>query len=397
MGMTIKFDSIRNGIFMAVILWVVMFFFLFKARADDLPRIAEWENNMRVFGAMHCNTLTNGTPDEKLAATYYDAISIYQQIGRYTGETKWKDCETKAFAAYGKDYVLANGGNVPGYWIFSRGLADRFLGIGEQDSKLGVTSLSTSAAYARDSTPEGSTVDFTMSREVAYSIMAYLDAERVGEPRRARLSLLVSQALGHLDQYADPNKYVKPFFIALTSQALIQYYEQVEAKPEIVSKLSNIAQIMWDRAWVESAGAMRYVDKVVQAEGGDNAPTADLNLLIVPLYGWLGKVTHDPKWITYGDKLWTGGVTSIVNGSHAGGAYIWAPKIFNQNYRWSFNYVRWRGEAQGTGVSPTLTSTPAATRTPYPTTTPTRTPTSCSTARSLAAHECRLNKLEAKK
>ena len=390
--MTIETRSVRNGIVGAVILWLVFFFFLFRANlwAQELPRLAEWEANMKVFGLQHCNTLKNGTNDEKLAATYYDATRIYRQIKEYTNDSNWESCETAAFTAYGQNYVNANNGNVPGYWIFSRGLADRYLRIGEASAKLGVVNLSTKAAYARDSTPTAETVDFTMSREVAYSIMAYLDAERVGEPRRARLATLYGQALGHLDQYADPNKYVKPFFIALTAQALIRYYEEVEKRPEIITKLSNIAQIMWDRAWVESAGGMRYVDKVIPAEGGDNSPTADLNLLIAPLYSFLYSKTGDVKFRGYGDKLWVGGVTKVDGGSHAGGAYIWAPKIFMQNYRWSFDFVKWRTSL----VTPTPTDTPIPTRTA--TITPTAIPTGCSMAKTVAAHHCRLAILEAK-
>jgi len=235
--------GVKNGICFAALMWIFFFGLLLNARAEPLPRLAEWESNMKFFGDMHCQTIKGGG-DPALAATYYDAQRIYQQIGGYTGEGKWGDCAQAAFTTYGQNYVNANNGNVPGYWIFSRGLADDFRGSGNPSAKLGVVNLSTKAAYARDDTPIGSTADFTLSREVAYSIMAYLDAERVGEPRRARLAVLVNQALSHLDQYADPNKYVKPFFIALTSQALIRYYEEVEKRPEILAKISAIASVL---------------------------------------------------------------------------------------------------------------------------------------------------------
>jgi hypothetical protein len=72
--------------------------------------------------------------------------------------------------------------------------------------------------------------------------MSYLNAEALGEPRRARMTQLADQALAHIDQWfvkkssrqpkgsdvpeATGQYYIQPFMVGLTTQALIQYWER---------------------------------------------------------------------------------------------------------------------------------------------------------------------------
>jgi hypothetical protein len=55
-----------------------------------------------------------------------------------------------------------------------------------------------------------------------------------------------------------------------------------------------------------------------------------LNLLIAPLYGWVSLMTGEEKYRRWGDQIFQGGVWS---------AQLTGPKQFNQNYRWSFQYL----------------------------------------------------------
>ena len=68
-------------------------------------------------------------------------------------------------------------------------------------SKQAAVLLSQNAAYCGDATPLEWTAGPVMSREVAYCLMSYLNAEALGEPRRARMTQLADQALGHIDQW----------------------------------------------------------------------------------------------------------------------------------------------------------------------------------------------------
>src|SRR5207302_6734489 len=97
--------------------------------------------------------------------------------------------------------VLPNKGKVPGYWNFTHGLTMDYLRTGDEASKTAVILLSENAAYAADSTEPAWTQSAVRSREVAYAIMSYINAEQVGARPRPRLSRLVDHALGHLDQW----------------------------------------------------------------------------------------------------------------------------------------------------------------------------------------------------
>lgn len=289
---------------------------------------------MLTYGAKHCAGFSDPsrTFDEKLAASYYDAEWVYYQIGDYTGDSYWYGCAQAAEKIYRDQYVIPNGGLVPGYWNFSHGLMHDYLHTGDESSKAAAILLAEQGAYARDSTPLDWTIDSTLSREVAYAIMAYLNAETLGRPRRARLLPLVEQAFGHLDQWfvAKNAPYVRPFMVSLTSHALISYFESTN-DPRVIPALTVAMDWIWDHTWVAAAGAFQYTDRIVNP--GDTDPAPDLNMLIAPVYAWLYHQTGLIRFQQRGDLVFSGGVQH---------AWLENGKQFNQNYRLSIEYVRLR-------------------------------------------------------
>jgi hypothetical protein len=99
----------------------------------------------------------------------------------------------------------------------------------------------------------------------------------------------------------------------------------------VLPLLKTGADWMWDHMWVSGIDTFKYTDKKM-SHGGDD-PASDLNLLVVPLYGWLYEMTGDDKYRERGDRIFAAGIL---------GGYLNDPKHFNQNYRWSFDYVKWR-------------------------------------------------------
>lgn len=324
---------------------------------------------MKSYGATHCQLLKNSgaTFDTLLAATYYDAEWVYYRIGDYTGDPSWYSCATAAEAVYRDRYVIPNNGAVPGYWNFTHGLALDFIRNGDSTSKNAVNLLATNAAYARDTTALSETVSADFSREVAYTIMAYLNAERLGAPRRARLSTMVDHALGHLNQWfgSKTAPYVRPFMVGLTAHALLSWYE-VSGDSRVIPALTQAADVMWNTMWLPGSEAFMYTDR--QTSSGGMEPAPDLNLLIAPMYGWLYHRTGDTRFRDRGDQVFAGGVKY---------AYLGGAKQFNQNYRVSFDYVAWRKAPPASGAVPT--PTPAATSTPTPASTPQSTPLATAT------------------
>ena len=302
-----------------------------------VPALAEWEANMKNFGMKHCQALSGGGLgfDAALLSTYYDGEWVYYQIADYTGDASWNNCAQAAEAVYRDQYVMASGGGVPGYWNFTHGLLEDFMRTGDSASREALVALATKAAFAADTTPLSSTESVDQSREVAYAIMAYLNAELAGEPRRARLSDMVGQALNHMEQWFVTGSvpYVRPFMVALTSHALISYQEQVGDR-DMLPVIQRAADWMWEHTWLPDSQSFMYTDRSVESGGMEPAP--DLNLLIAPLYAWVYHRTGNDLYRQRADQIFAGGVN---------GANLTNGKQFDQSYRWSFAYLKWRNEA----------------------------------------------------
>ena len=305
------------------------------AGSSDIPDFARWETQMKSYGETNCQRLRNKSLsyDDRLSDTYYDAEWVFYRIADYTGDSSWKSCALAAQSVYRDEYLFPNSGKMPGYWNFSTGLAENFIRTGDKRSKEAVLMLSRDAAFARDETALSETENADLSREVAYLILTYLNAEKVGEPRRARLTDLVNQALGHMDQWFVKRNtpYVRPFMAGLTAYSLIAYNEKTP-DARIMPALIRAADWLWDHTWIPASEAFMYTDRKVQSGGQEPAP--DLNMLVAPMYGWLYKQTGQQKFRERGDQIFAGGVKF---------AYLNRGKQFNQNYRLSFDYVKWRG------------------------------------------------------
>jgi hypothetical protein len=324
-----------------------------EERAVPIPELARWKTQMVSYGQKACLQYASlATDDERLGATYYDAIRVYEQIADYTGNAVWDDCASKAKAIY-RGYVLRNNGSVPGYWNFTTGFRMDWERNSDALSKQAAILLSQHAAYCADTAPLDWSAGTNRSREVAYCIMSYLDAEDLGAPRRPRLTSLTDQALGHLDQWfvsktsrlPDPfplvpqaagQYYVQPFMVGLTMQALIRHWE-VTHDPRVPPAVRKALDWLWARAWVATDRAFWYENWA--PDGNQAFPqkkgAADLNLLIAPAFAWMYHQTGDVAYRDRGDKVFAGGVTR---------AYLDYGKQFNQNYMWSFDYVKWRSQ-----------------------------------------------------
>ena len=308
---------------------------------------------MLTYGQKACTTQASAkTDDEQLGSTYYDATRVYEQIADFTGQAGWEDCAEKAKAIY-RGYVLRNGGKVPGYWNFTTGFRMDWERNGDALSKQAGILLSQNAAFCSDTTPLDWTAPAHVSRETAYCLLSYLNAEALGQPRRARMASLANQALGHIDSWfvsktsRAPNPfqlvpqaagtyYVQPFMVGLTMQALIRYWDATH-DPRVQPAVKVALDWLWARAWVSGDRAFWYENWASDPSKPfpSKAGAADLNLLIAPAFAWMYHQTGDDTYRDRGDQVFAGGVK---------GAWLDGPKQFNQNYMWSFDYVKWRSE-----------------------------------------------------
>lgn len=303
---------------------------------DPRAGLDEWRRNMIKFGEKHGRRLLAARRDDPLdpllGATYYDAQRVFYQIGDATKDKAWTGYAEAAMAVYRDRYVFPNQGKIPGYWNFTRGIAMHFERTGDPKSREAVKLLANQAAYAPDSVKPESTVNAERGRETAYLIHAKLDAEVVGEPRSPRLKTLVEHSLGHIDQWcvSKTASYVQPFMVGLAAEALIRW-DAKNPDPRVLPALKTACVWLWNNMWTTKDQSFKYMNREVAGEGGPT-PTPDLSLLIAPMYAW---VYHRTGETPYRDRA----ATIFVGGVKRG--FLDAGKQFNQNYRWSFDYVRW--------------------------------------------------------
>jgi len=293
------------------------------ASAPPLPAKTRWESDMKSFGKTYCAQALS--PGAETGVWYYDGIRVYHNIAKYLNDASYYACSDNVKAMY-LPYVSSNNGQIPLWRVFAQGLRMEFERTGDPAAKSAALSLVRPPILTY-------VIPQDYSREVAYQISAMLEAELLGAPRNPKLADYVDIALGHIDQWAlsQTADFVRPFMFALTAEALIKYHT-VTGDPRVLWYVQQGADWMMAHGWDATTKAFRYTDRVVST--GGMQPTPDLNNLIVPVYGWVFFMTGDEKYRTWGDEIFTSGVNT---------GYLGGGKQYSQNYRWSFDYLKWTG------------------------------------------------------
>lgn len=352
------------------------------ATAQPIPQLALWEAHMTAVGQARCDYLASGaSQDLKLQNVYYDAIRVFYQIADYTGNPAWNTCAQRARTVYRDNYVM-NGacwpsgwGCIPGYWNFTTGERMDFERTGDVTSKNAVNNQANGASYASEgdwNAPE--TANAWLSRETAYALTAHLNQERLGYPIRTSTASLLTKVLSHMDQwfgsktfrcpaslpnggFCDPaaatgQYYIQPFMVGLSAQALIAWHEQKGADPRILPSIKQAMDWLWTNAWVAADQSFWYENWVPTPTTPfpPQAGSPDLNLLIAPAFAWLYSQTGDMIYRDRGDQIFAGGVIN---------AYLGGGKQFDQNYIYSFDYVRWRAAATPLPTATGIVTIPA--------------------------------------
>jgi|GEM_PF-795274 len=366
-----------NGVSLPTSTWS---FTTTNAAGNPIPLQGQWESDMVTYGNQWGLFLQNpnNSLDAKLNNVYYDGERTFYQIASYLGQQEpWNSYAQAAETTFRDNYFIPNNYNIPGYYRFPDGLYLDAQRNGDTTSAAGLLLMRDNPAF---SNPEnnvyaGNWYWSQFSREIAYAIGTNILAERAGNARQTqRMQLYLAMALNHLHEwrtqtFGNPDAtyhYFQPFMFGLTADALISYYEwEIEQgrTPDetIPNAIKAMADWMWTApvvdqsgknmwvpnlggtagAWTDTGGtgygAFRYSDRTYTVSGGGQPnPAPDLNLLIAPSYAWLYKHFGDPAYRDRGDLLWAGGVALASLG--------YSGKIYNQNYRLSFNCVKWRQE-----------------------------------------------------
>jgi hypothetical protein len=295
-----------------------------------LASLSAWNANMISHGRQHCTSAELAIYEPFV--WYYDGGRVYYQIADTTKDLSWNNCAQLVGHLY-RSYVLDNNAKIPGWRVFPQGQAMDYERTADPLSLQAVNEL----AAATSGFSLGFVTDWGASRETSYTLEAQLQSQALGAPTNQMTLDLVDILLGDFDQWFVSNStpYVQPFMVALAAEALIEAWD-VSQDPRIPPALQLAADQLWKQSWNSSCQCFAYYD-----DGGSVSLSQDLNLLIVPLYGWVFQRTGYAGYRDQGDQIFNSGVA---------GAWLDGGKQFSQNYRWSGQYLDWR-EAPSKGKS----------------------------------------------
>jgi Ca2+-binding RTX toxin-like protein len=329
-------------------------------------------------------------------SNYYDRAFINYVWYARTGEETYLEHGNAIAEDYLKNYVEANDYAVASWWSMPKGLAAHYLVNGDQASLTALGKMADEVVNPWNTENNWANLFDTHQsegREQARALETLTDAILVGAPSvgvpniqpngedwgvsggndfRALAKSLVDKVLTSDFQHADGSRpnYVeggtadghpidKPFMNGLMNEALINYYEQVDADPRIIPFVKANLDYMWAHEWDANAKAFQYIDEPA-ASGTADTPSPDLNMLIVNGFGFVYQHTGDATYLHRGDLVYEGGVE---------GTWLEGSKQFNQEYASSYNYVAYtHGDLAAAQASGDQTgSIPSADADPVPT------------------------------
>lgn len=319
-----------------------------------IPGLAEWERIMkdnaqivkRQPATADCAKIDEGD------IWYYDGISIFHQIAQYTKDKRWLSVAAKCRRFYRDGYVIrCKNYSVDGWRNFTRGLYLDWTVLKDETSRKTAIEMAkkgkfSQIVHAAEVRRWDKNVD--VSREVAYCISAWHVARDLGAPEFSGRDPYLDTALSHLAIWktylagypnstypGDQSAKYQPFMFALTAEALIRVYERPDTseadKAKILESIYPLAKLTYDKLYSDTHHGF------MSNTGNPQTYWGSIDLLTVPVYGWLWHVTGERYFLDAGDKVWK-------NWTQFGWPEIrgWGGKQFSQNFRWSFDYVRWR-------------------------------------------------------
>jgi hypothetical protein len=337
-----------------------------------IPLLSTWASNMITawpngnnywyLGDQFSGTACYANLDQ--CAHYYDGQWVYYQIGLYTNNpTYWNvganNMRTLYEAKLDINGTGVNTGNVLGYWVFPHGLYYDCTHNSNTSSCAYLNGLATHSADSNLVGPDYTSCQFL--RETAYMLgTKRLNYDAGGSSTLPQVKQVASHLLGLVDQLVNQyNDYQaeESFMDGLVAQALIDYYRDPNTGNgdiRVPPAVKALADHMWNTDFIPWIGTNAYflyqvqqynsvMNKQLAFAGGD---LQALNMLIVPMYGWLYQKTGLAQYQLEGDTIWASG----VNDPTAGGIG-YSGKNFSQQYRWSFDFVTFRSNPVHSGLS----------------------------------------------
>ncbi len=313
-----------------------------------IPALAKWSSTMTTLADYYCHVI-DPAQGYYIAGEgqdwYYDGGRVFQQVADYTGNSAWLPCAEHVLQWYGP-LVNSRQGHLPGSYLnFPWGLAMHFWRNGDTMSKQAVTYLGQQNMSGADPW-YGTLVDPLRLRELAYGIDCMDAAAEVGQPTNHAMSVALSAAINQADELytSPPHTFEQSFYGGLLAEALINHYSVVSPDPRIPPAIKALLDFTWQYSADPSNGALDYNTLYIP-----RYQFHSLNNLMIPAYAWYWALTGDATYLTRGDFLFQHALDDDIS---------FSGKVFSQNYKWSFDYVRYRSGTFQSTIDPSSNKPP---------------------------------------
>jgi hypothetical protein len=314
-----------------------------------IPGLSQWEQQMvstNKGGAQWCPDKANPTEvmyfGVEAQVWYYDGARVYYQIADYTGDQQWANCALNIASQY-SDYILHAKGGIPGWRVFPKGLVMSLCPTCDPKYAEALHALINANISAQLS---GLPWD-GRGREMAYGLdLEVAQQNAFGEPHK-NLTNTADILIGCLLAYTDgTGRYAmyQTFLTGLVMEALIGYWDLTH-DARVPYAIRRMIDDIWARYDTKKHAIMYNADNdpakcgnvaswFNTATGGNCGLNdhAGLNNMVAPAFAWYWRQTGDNTYLTRGDDIF----------SHSLDEDLYSGKQFSQNYRWSFDYVKWR-------------------------------------------------------
>ena len=270
----------------------------------------------------------------------YERAAIYYVWWARTGDATYLD-RAHATAVNYRQWLESGGYAASPHWSQMESLYLDWLVMGDTKSRDAVIEVANRIGMAFP--PSGY---FALSqgeaRIQARVIISLWLAEKIEGKRRPMLDTAIKRALASMnaDGYGPFQSTCGGslnYMQGMLADALSRIYDHRPGpyNDEIRAKLTAFGNYAWSTQWRGTANprdkSFNYVS--LECNGtGSPSPAPDLNGLMLPLFGWLGKTTGDKTWFDRGDQ--------VFDGMRDASVYLY--RQFSESYSSSYRYLGYR-------------------------------------------------------
>jgi hypothetical protein len=310
--------------------------------ASQTPAQFEWyESNFKKYSDLQWDAY-GARWDAGNSNAGYDRAAINYVWWARTGDTTYLN-RAHAFAvAYRDNFLVPGGFATSPHWSQMEGLYLDWVVTGDTQSRDAVMRVA-NVMTAFDPYLDALYKDWLDNRIQARVLVSYWMAEKIAGPGSVWTSM-IDKAIPRIiaSQNADGHwGFLSTcdgswnFMTGMLTDVLSRMYNQRGDNggnnPAILASLTKSANYLWDTQWRAGDQSFNYGSVVCRTDGGPTeAP--DLNGLILPVFGWLGRTTGDGTWFAKGD--------AILNGMTRADIELY--KQFSESYSSSYRYLGYR-------------------------------------------------------